>query len=67
MMQMGKSMTAEMMPLGVNSLSVHQIRSLRIDLTRLVPPSALPVFINFMTTGVLNILAECGVGGKALD
>jgi len=65
LMQTGRSTRAEMISLSVNSLNVHQARSLRIHLTKLVPLSALPVFINFMTIGAhLSILAACGDGGS---
>ena len=45
-------MRAEVMPLSVSSLKIRQVQSLRIDLLRVVPLSALPTSIKSMTTGV---------------
>ena len=62
-MQMAKSMRAEVLPLSVSSLKIRQIKSLRIDLLRVVPRSALPTSIKSMTTGVaLKVLAALASG-----
>jgi hypothetical protein len=62
-MQVAKSMRAEVLPLSVSSLKIRQIKSLRIDLLRVVPRSALPTSIKSMTTGVaLKVLAALASG-----
>jgi hypothetical protein len=56
-----------MMLLRVNSLSSHQLRSLRIHPSTLVPLSVPLLFTKFMTTGArLKVLAASGDGGKAI-
>jgi hypothetical protein len=56
-------MRSEVLPLSVSSLKIRQVQSLRIDLLRVVPRSALPTSIKSMTTGVaLKVLAASASG-----
>src|SRR6185503_19287525 len=57
LMQTEKSMRAGMMSFSVNSLSIHQVRSL-------VPLSALLVFISTATGVRLRVLVASGDGGS---
>ena len=63
LMQVSKSMRAEVLPLSVSSLEIRQVKSLRIGLLRDAPRSALPTSIKSMTTGVaLKVLAALASG-----